>query len=581
MAQLTPCATPYGASTPPATSDSNVAINAQLLIVATPVIANGMYYANYNGVSVIAGVYGPDLNMVATSTYKAAGMAYSGNYISFTSPVTLFAADYYLATNGAFFGYNFNAANSWSFETYAAGILPTTYAPTGTVGTYNLGSYLDTCTYAPSAAPTVSQCSATIMGDGGPSTNFLYNPGLINFNFFYPPYVPYTFNTVELYNPNSMATSGLGGVYDDSRNLIVASTNVLLQPGWNKVPCAPTTLGSMVYFGLAFQFQNYDAAFNSAGTNYDYDYASQVFNGTLPASASTGTGVTGEGGFLMSLDECTPTPTPTNTPTPAPTNTPTPVPNIFDGMRLLRVRGSISMNIPTATQTPTSNFASVLPGFGDSYTVGFDATPTTDSFLNIVGVQQNIWYPTTTTLNFGFSGQTSASYDSTWMAGYIASIAGYGDGPMNRCTLFFGINDILDPSGDCNSCCGGLTLAQAATAATNFGSNMQDMINQIYANNHGTKIVVCSVPDPSNYVNGVTLGPHAAISPVGVFSLFNQQVASLVSNNSVSITISEADLYTAMINHPEYYNNVDDIHFNNAGHAVAANLINANFANNG
>lgn len=316
----TPCATPYGYSTPTNVSyGGGAVINYQSVSILSPQIIDGFYYSSGSGgVSVVAGLYsdiaGVPGNLQFSTPVKACLNSPTGNFIALSSPQTVFAGVYWIGVFGPL-GVNYGSINgvNWTTQTYASYTLPASASANPFQTNFGPGYYLDVCNYSPSFAPLKSACGSTL-GDLGPGTNNYLYDGVILESFFYTSASPVTYGAFDIYNPSSSPTSCIAGVFNDNRNTLLGITNpTLIQPGWNAIPFissfAPPT---SEYVALTVQLQNGECGFNSSASNYDFYYYAQTYNGTLPSNLGANVQIcTGCGGETAFLDTCIATPTPT------------------------------------------------------------------------------------------------------------------------------------------------------------------------------------------------------------------------------------------------------------------------------
>jgi lysophospholipase L1-like esterase len=213
----------------------------------------------------------------------------------------------------------------------------------------------------------------------------------------------------------------------------------------------------------------------------------------------------------------------------------------------------------------------VYAAFGDCLSSGAGAAdPSNNGFGALIAAFLNKLHPNVTFFNGGEGGSTTQSY-VTYLPIYLTKLTAAHTEPLARATLLLGINDLATIYEGCQSCTFGATYNQGVSASFSYKSEIQTQINTILKFNPNCNLVLCTLPDPSNDGKG-TYGPF---NPPGLIKEFNKRIWELGDTNHLPV----ADLYKAMMGHPEWFTN-GDVHPNNDGHAVIASVIEAQFEPN-
>jgi lysophospholipase L1-like esterase len=209
---------------------------------------------------------------------------------------------------------------------------------------------------------------------------------------------------------------------------------------------------------------------------------------------------------------------------------------------------------------------SVYAVFGDCYAAGAKAMPLSNSFASLTASDLDDIYPHITLINSGQGGGTIDSCSGA-VAQDLVKIAQANKGPMDRAVLVVGIAD-LQTSCACIVCDKPPTYDQGMVCAESYKKKMQTYIDAILKFNPKCQLVLCTIPDPNNGGKG-TCKP---MKPAGILQQFNQDIRDLADKNHLKV----ADVYGAFMGHTEYFEQ-GDVHPNNAGHAVIASLVDAQF----
>jgi lysophospholipase L1-like esterase len=213
----------------------------------------------------------------------------------------------------------------------------------------------------------------------------------------------------------------------------------------------------------------------------------------------------------------------------------------------------------------------IYGAFGDCLSSGAGASgPESNGFSALTAAFLNKLHPNVILFNGGEGGTTTQSY-VTYLPLDLSKLAAAHPEPLARATLLIGLNDLVTIYEGCHSCTYSATYSQGVSASFSYKSEVQTQIDTILKFNPHCDLVLCTIPDPSNDGKG-TYGPF---NPPGLIKEFNKRIWELGGANHLPV----ADLYTAMIGHPEWFGN-GDVHPNNDGHAVIASIIEAQFEPN-
>jgi len=211
----------------------------------------------------------------------------------------------------------------------------------------------------------------------------------------------------------------------------------------------------------------------------------------------------------------------------------------------------------------------VYASFGDCLAEGAGAQvhPVNKSFASLTASYLNKLYPNTHLALCGVGGSTTQSY-VTYLPPFLEKIAQSNQGPLARATLLIGINDLTTIYEGCLSCTYSATYNEGVTASFAYKSEVQTIITNILKFSPSCKVVLCTIPDPNNDGKGT----HDPFKPLGLIKEFNKRIFELGESNKLPV----ADIYTALIGHPEWFVQ-NDVHPNEAGHAVIALVVEAAF----
>ncbi len=224
---------------------------------------------------------------------------------------------------------------------------------------------------------------------------------------------------------------------------------------------------------------------------------------------------------------------------------------------------------PTPTATPMNQQTLYL---GDSLTAGPSALcssyPCTLVWPYLVQQTLNSSYPYQTYDNFGVGGISSQDYVTGYLNNYIAQALSQSvtAGPVTRATIFFGMNDLSESYGACNSCINGGTTTQMQATGAAFAANINTIAQSVLSNWPQCKLVICTCPDRNNE----GLGTAAPVVPAEAVTFYRTQVVDLV--NSMAVTdarIVLGDVYAIEYQSPGDYFNAD-VHLNATGNQHVA-----------
>lgn len=200
---------------------------------------------------------------------------------------------------------------------------------------------------------------------------------------------------------------------------------------------------------------------------------------------------------------------------------------------------------------------SMYASFGDCVAWGALATPRdTNTFAELTAAFLNRLYPRTTLLNCGMIQANSENYLGllTPLFPKIAELS-KGYGPLARASLLLGTDD-LQKNNDPN--------VDQVKASMVYKARLQGIIDAILKLNPTCQLVLCTNFDQNN--GG--MGTMRAYPCPGLIKEFNKRIFELGKENHLPV----ADLYTAMMGHPEDYVPTDT-HPNTQGHAAIASVL--------